>query len=241
MKAEERHRLKENAFATNTARVLGNVTANRDRWTMGAIGLLVILLGLGGFGWWNKHQREKGGAELGEAMAIEQASIAPAPTVPGASQTPGTFPTETARSEAALKAFEKIAAEFGSSTVGVTARYHTGVTLMSLGRYAEAQAAFEKTTADAGSSVYGPMGRMGRAQAQLMAGKFDDAIKGFTDLSGERDGALPVDGVLMQLARTYQKAGRTQEARATFKRVTDEFPDSPFAQDARQQLALLGT
>jgi TolA-binding protein len=240
MKAHERHRLKENAFATNTARVLENVTANRDRWTMGAIAIVVILAGAGGFAWWTKHQRERGGAELGEAMAMEQAQIAPAPTVPGATQTPGTFPTETARNEAVLKAFEKIANENGSSSVGITARYHMAVALMSLGRYADAQQAFEKTTADAGSSVYGPMGRMGRAEALLMGGKFDDAIKAFTDLSGERDGSLPVDGVLMQLARAYQKAGKTQEARATLKRVTDEFPDSPFAQDARQQLALLG-
>jgi len=240
MKAEERHRLKENAFATNTAKVLGNVSANRERWTAGLIAVAVLIVGASGFAWWSRHQREKGGAELGQAMAIEQAPIAPAPTVPGAAQSTGTYPTETARSEAALAAFEKIAADHGSSQAGVTARYHAAIALMNLGRFADAQQAFEKVTADAGSSVYGPMGRMGRAEALLAAGKFDDAIKAFTDLSGERDGSLPVDGVLMQLARSYQKAGKTQEARATLKRVTDEFPDSQYAQEARQQLALLG-
>jgi len=45
--------------------------------------------------------------------------------------------------------------------------------------------------------------------------------------------------VLMQLARAYIKAGKMQEARSTFKRVVDEFPDSTYASDARQQLAAL--
>ena len=49
-----------------------------------------------------------------------------------------------------------------------------------------------------------------------------------TDLSAQRDGALPVDGVLMELARVCRKAGKTQEARAAFKRVVDEFPESGY-------------
>jgi TolA-binding protein len=240
MKAHERHKLKENAFATNTGLVFQHVTENRDRWVAGLIALAVLVVVAGGYAYWRKQQGEAGGTQLGQAFAIEQATIAPAPTLPGATQAVGTFPTEQARAEAALKAFQQIATEFGSSKVGVTARYHTGVALMSLGRFPEAQQAFEQTAADAGSSVYGPMSKMGRGEALLAAGKYDDAIKAFTELSGDRDGALPIDGVLMQLARTFSKAGKVKEARATFKRVVDEFPDSPFLQEAQRQVAALG-
>ena len=48
---------------------------------------------------------------------------------------------------------------------------------------------------------------------------------------------LPVDGVLMELARACLKAGKTQDARAAFKRVVDEFPESSYVAEARQQLA----
>ena len=61
-------------------------------------------------------------------------------------------------------------------------------------------------------------------------------MKIFTDLSAERDGALPVDGVLMQLADAYTKAGKPQDARAAYKRVVDEFGDSAYISDARQRL-----
>jgi TolA-binding protein len=240
MKSQERHRLKENAFASNTMRVLDSVTEHRDRWIAGGVVFAVLIVAMGAYGYWQKHQSEAGGALLGIALAIEQAPIAPASTVPGASQAPGTYPTEQAKNEAALKAFEQIATQYGSSPAGVTARYHVGVAQLAVGHFAEAQQAFEKTAADAGSSIYGPMARMGRAEALLYAGKFDDAIKSFTELSAERDGVLPIDGVLMQLARSCAKAGKAQEAKATFKRVVDEFPESPYATEARTQLARLG-
>jgi TolA-binding protein len=44
----------------------------------------------------------------------------------------------------------------------------------------------------------------------------------------------------MELARVYQRAGRAQDAKATFKRVADEFPMSPYAGEARQQVATIG-
>jgi outer membrane protein assembly factor BamD (BamD/ComL family) len=45
--------------------------------------------------------------------------------------------------------------------------------------------------------------------------------------------------VLMQLGRTYVLAGRTPEAVQTFKRITDEFPTSLYAADARKELDVL--
>ena len=108
-----------------------------------------------------------------------------------------------------------------------------------MGRFDEAQTAYKAVTASAGTSIYGTMAQLGAAQAQAGAGKYDDAIKGLTDLAAQRDGAMPVDGVLMELARTSLKAGKVQEARAAFKRVVDEFPSSAYVTDARQQIAAL--
>jgi len=240
MKAQQRHRLKEDAFALNTMRVVESFNAHRDRWIAGGLAVVVVIAGVAGFTVWRRHAREAGGAVIGVALAIEQAQIAPAPTVPGASQAAGTYPTEQARSEAALKAFQQIAAMYGSASAGITAEYHVGINDLALGRFADAQQAFQQTAAEAGDSIYAPMAKMGEAEALLAAGRYDDAIKAFTGLSAQRDGPLPVDGVLMQLAGAYVKAGKTAEARATYQRVLDEFSDSPYAQDARQQLAGLG-
>jgi TolA-binding protein len=84
------------------------------------------------------------------------------------------------------------------------------------------------------------MAKLGRVEALAGQNKYDDAIKTLTDLSALRDSKLPVDGVLMELARVCRKAGKMQEARAAFKRVVDEFPESGYVSEAKQQLATMG-
>ena len=239
MKSEERHQLKQNEFAEGTMRVAAAVTQNARTLAMAVGAIVVVLVAVGLWIAMGRRAENNAGAALGIAMATAQAQIVPPPTVPGATQQPGTYPTEKARQEAALAAFQQVASTYPGTTAALTANYHAGGALLGLGRVAEAEAKFKEVAASAGSSIYGPMAQMASAEALRAGGKFDDAIKVLTDLAAQRDAVLPVDGVLMELARTCLKAGKTQEARAAFKRVVDEFPVSPYAADARQQMAAL--
>ena len=66
---------------------------------------------------------------------------------------------------------------------------------------------------------------------------------GDRDLQGadrsRNDGNLPLDGVLVQLGRAYAVAGKRTEARQTFTRVVDQFPNSPYLSDTRRELERL--
>ena len=240
MKAQERHHLKTNEFVTTVAGATAWYRGHQSTVVGAVVALVVVVAGAGGYAWWTSNNQERAGALLGVAMTIYQAPVIPPSNVPGATQQAGSYPTEKARYEAALKAFEDVANQYGSSDAGLAARYHSAETLVSLGRAAEAQKAYEAVVAKAGKSIYGPMAELGLANALLAAGQSDAALKKFEALAANRDGALPVDGVLMQLAGAYQKLGKKAEAKTTFKRVVDEFPDSPYVQTARQQMALLG-
>jgi hypothetical protein len=241
MKAKERHQLKQNDFAETAGQVMTWLTENRDRAVMIGIAVVLVLAIGGGYMYWRRYTADQAGALFGMAMAESQAPVVPAPTVPGATQSPGTYPTEAARDQAALAAFQQVASSYPSTVSGIAARYHVGSTLLAMGRYQEAEAAFNEAAKTAGSSFYASMAQLGAAEAALAQGKNDDAIKILTDLSGQRDGVLPVDGVLMQLGRAQLKAGKKQDARAAFKRVVDEFPNSPYVASAQQELAGLPT
>jgi TolA-binding protein len=239
VKAHERHQLKQNEFARTTARVVEVVSENRQRTLATALVVAAIAAAVGGYFWWSKRSADRAGAMLGEATAIVEAPIVPAPTLPGASQQPGTYPTEAARRDAAIQALQRVAAEYGSTDAGLAARFQLGGLFLGAGRAADAETAF-RDVADAGSSLYSPSARMGVAEALAAQSKYEQAIQVLTELSGDRNGPLPVDGVLMQLARTCAKAGKTQDARAAYKRIVDEFPESGYVPEARQQLTLLG-
>jgi TolA-binding protein len=239
VKAQERHQLKQNDFARTAARVVETVSENRQHVLMTVAAVVVAAALVGGYFWWTKRAADRAGAMLGEAMAVVEAPVVPAPTLPGATQAAGTFPTEAARQEAALQALQRVTNEYGSTEAGLAARYQLGALFLRAGRAADAEAAF-RAVADAGSDLYSPSARMGVAEALVAQSKFDEAIQVLTQLSGDRDGMLPIDGVLMQLARTCARAGKTQDARAAYKRIVDEFPESGYVAEARRQLTLLG-
>jgi hypothetical protein len=97
---------------------------------------------------------------------------------------------------------------------------------MSLGRAADAERLFADAMAKGGTSIYSTWPGSATCRRSRLSRKYDDAIKDADRSVWKRDGKLPVDGVLMELARVCRKAGKLQEARAAFKRVVDEFPES---------------
>lgn len=239
MKAHERHQLKQNEFAQTAARVATSVAAHRSQAVAIALGIVVLAAVVGGYLYWQRSANQRASASLAIGLSISQAPLTPASTLPTATTQATTYETAAARAEAALKQFELTASQFGSSDAGLTARYHAGLELVTLGRLADAERAFLDVIDRGGSSIYSSSARLGLAETLAAQGKHDDAIRRLTDLAADRDGPLPVDGVLMQLARTSARAGKTQDARAAYKRVVDEFPESPYAQEARQQLTTL--
>jgi TolA-binding protein len=234
MKGTERHHLKQNEFAVTTGKVIEGFQEHRSRIGVIAVAVVVMLLIAGGFFYWRKQQADRAGAALGIAMATAESPVSGTPTLPGVSPA-GTFGTEAERSDAAIKAFTEVSANHAGTAAGVAATYHLAGELLKAGKPQEAEQRF-RSVADSGSDLYAPLARLGIAEAQTSAGQYDQAIATLTDIAAARDGLVPADAVLMQLARTHLKAGKPVEARAAFKRIVDEFPTSTYLSEAQQQL-----
>jgi TolA-binding protein len=238
MKATERHQLKQNEFAVTAGRVVDGIQQHRSQLGAVAVAVVAIVLIAWGFFYWRKQQADRAGAALGVAMATAESAVSPAPTLPGVTNTAGTFPTERERSEAAIKAYTDVATTYAGTDAGMAASYHLAAELLKAGRADEAEQAFRRVV-DGGSELYGPVARLGVAEAQAAANKHDQAVATLTELAAIRDGLVPVDAVLMELGRTNLKASKPVEARAAFKRVIDEFPNSTYLSEAQRQLEAL--
>jgi TolA-binding protein len=149
------------------------------------------------------------------------------------------FPTERERSQAALTKFKVAADAYPTTEAGIYARYQEAATSLALGNSMQAAAVFQQVTDRAGDSFLGQMARLGLAEAQARAGQYDQAINAFKEMSQRKDGPLPVDGILMQLGKTYLEAGKRADAQQTFNKLIDEYPESPFTSDARRELETL--
>lgn len=239
MKSTERHRLKENEVASTVARAREAYEQYQTPIVAAGLAVVALIVAVVAVVAWRSRVDAQSRVLLADAMAVERAQVAPAPA-PGAAPTPkppaGSYPTEKARDEAALAKFVATADGYPSSEAGVAARYHAAGMLAALGRPAEAEQRYQEVVDRAGTSVYGQMAKLGLAGARVANGKFDQAIAVYREMAAVKDGPLPVDAVLMQLARAYDAAGKQSDARQTFRRIVDEFPQSPYAADARRAL-----
>jgi hypothetical protein len=239
MKRTERHHLKENAVASTVAHAKEAYDLYQKPILAAVIAIVAILAATAAFVVWRSQTDSESRAMLADAMAAERAQVAAAPAPGATAPAPppaGSYPTEKARNEAALAKFMAVANAYPSSDAGVAARYHAAAMLTALGRNTEVAQRYQEVLDRAGSSVYGQMAKLGLADAEVAAGKFDHAIVVYKEMSATKDGQLPVDGILMQLARAYGAAGKQIDARQTFKRIVDQFPQSPYSAEAKRAM-----
>jgi len=240
MKSTERHKLKENDFATTVAHARGALeTRKRDIGVM-ALVIIVLLAAVGGYLVWKQSRDAAANEMLAVALAIYEAPVvpipAPAPGSPMPVQQPGTYPTEQAKLDLALPKLMEAADRYPNSGAGIAARYTAASILSRLGRYAEAEQRYQEVVNKGGNSIYMRTARMGLADTQVAQGKYDNAINLYTEMSRDPNSQIPVDSVLMQLGRAYTRAGRNEEAAGAFNRVINDFPQSLYTADARREL-----
>ena len=238
MKTKERRHLKENELGKLARQARETVETRRtETVTVVAVVAVVALLAISYFGW-REHVQSKAHGLLAQAMAVQDARVGP-PPAPGSAGGGLYFPTERERSQAALTKFKVAADAYPSTDAGIYARYQEGATSLALGNTTGAIAAYEQVIKESGDGFYGQMARLGLAEAQARSGQYDSAITTFKDLAQRKDGPLPVDGILMQLGRTYLEAGKKADAQQTFNRIVEEYPESPFTGDARKEIDTL--
>jgi TolA-binding protein len=238
MKRTERHHLKKNEVETFARRARETIDARpRETGVIVAIVIVVAVAAVGYFGW-HEHVQGKAHALLAEAMTVQDARIGP-PPAPGTPANGLYFPTERERAQAALTKLKIAADAYPSTDAGIYARYQEASTALMLGSPTQAVAAYQQVIDKAGEGFYGQMARLGRAEAQARSGQYDQAITTFKELAQRKDGPLPVDGILMQLGRTYLDAGKRADAQQTFNKIVEEYPESPFTSDARKEIETL--
>jgi TolA-binding protein len=244
MKHSQRKHLKTNEFA--------NVIGHANDWrvqhqrtiTLTLIAIVVAAAAALGFIAWRNSIDTKARALLAEAMVVYEAPVQAAPPAgetagnesPAAPvQTPGSYPTEKAKLEAALPKLLTAADQYPATDPGLTARYHAASALVGLGRFDEAVVQYERVVDD-GTGLLAQMARLGAAEAQLRAAHYDAAIASFAELSNRTDAGLPKEAMLMELARAYRLAGKTDDARKTLTQIVEQHADSPFASEAKAEL-----
>jgi TolA-binding protein len=240
MKRTERRHLKENELDRLARQARETVGMRKREATVAIAAIVIVGAAVLGYVAWRDRNNSRAEAMLAEALAVADVRVG-APVAPGTPGAGPSFPTERARHEAALTKLKAAADAYPDTDAGIFARYRQAATEMALGNPAQAAGTYQQVIQRGGDRIYGQMARLGLAEAQARSGKYDEAINTFKELAQRKDGPLPVDGILMQLGRTYRDAGKRADAQQTFNRLVQEYPDSPFTSEAKRELDALKT
>jgi hypothetical protein len=109
---------------------------------------------------------------------------------------------------------------------------------VALGRFDEAIKTYDQVLAS-GNALLARSARLGKAEAQLRSAQYDPAIATLKQIVDQKDPALPAEAVLMELARAYTLAGKSDDARKTLTQIVEQHADTQYATEARAEIEKL--
>ncbi|HXU29830.1 MAG TPA: tetratricopeptide repeat protein [Thermoanaerobaculia bacterium] len=201
-----------------------------------AVLVLLVLLGFWGF---RASQRGKASAALGEALQLASAPIQATGATPDDPDTPS-FATPEARRARAKKAFENVRETFRFSAAAEVASVYLGQIAAEEGKLDEARKLWEDYVDDHPDDMLAGNVKLNLIELDRRAGKTDAIIASLEKMLDASDGPLPKDAILYELATAYESAKRETEAKKTYQRILDEYPQSGYHTLAQQKVGGAG-
>ena len=224
--------LKRNELAATVNKTVDYVSHHRRGVTEAiVIGVAAVLL-VAGIVAFRIYGADLAGRELSGALEILATPIAGQPAAAGA---PKTYATAAQRESAAEPFLRKAASHSGTPA----------------GRAAAVILAARDPQQAGAQTVFARVAREGRAEvaaaaeidaARLLAaqGKTTEAAERLKRAIESSDVHAPKDALLFALGEVYEKAGLAADARSTYQRLVNDYPDSAYRQEARSKLPNTG-
>jgi TolA-binding protein len=232
MDRQHRHDLKHDKFVDEIGALSERAVANQR--LLLTIGGAVVLIAAIAFGVYFFRANREENAQQALATAIETAEGSVGETKPEGATGPH-FKTEAERTAAAEKAFKGVRDEFSGTDAADVAGLYLARIAVSKGDVKTARPLLQEFVDDHAGNILASGARFSLYQLRIENG---EAAQVAQELEAEVDKAepvLPADSLLVLLAQAYEVQGNAAKSKEAYRRITTEFPESPYVVDAARR------
>jgi predicted negative regulator of RcsB-dependent stress response len=240
VRAETRHRLKEDKFSRAT---IGAAEAtvhwseeHKAKLMVGAAVVAVVLAATFGAWYYLNQQDQKASLLLNQAVRTMDTQLRPAGT-PAEPNLPS-FASAKERTTAADKQFKAIADQYPHTRTAEFARYFLGLTSSQLGDNAAAERDL-KAVASTHSEDLAALAKLALAAVYRDANRNKEALDLYNQLIARPTRSVGKTTAQMELADMYSATQQPAEAKRVYEQIQKENPASEVAQLATQKLQQL--
>jgi tetratricopeptide (TPR) repeat protein len=183
-------------------------------------------------------------ADLSYALKVYDAPIVAPGSNPASPAKPQdkvqpSFPDEASRKARAKKLLEGVRANHSYTAAADVAGLYLAQIAASEGKLDQARKLWTDFVDQHKDSAPAAEARLNLYDLDRRQGKAEEVVGHLRPLLDDSSSPLPKDVVLYQLGLTYDKLQRKQEAIGAYQQIVDEFPQSPYRQEAQQKLVAL--
>lgn len=232
MDRQTRQAIKHDKFLDELNQAYSFAARNRKPLILTAIAIAVLAVAAAVLAGYFRSQENKAQALLAEGINIVQTPVGQ-PVAAGAAA----YDTEEAKQKGAEEIFVRVIDEYGSSDAADVASLYLAQIEAGRGEYETARARLEAFVDDHPKHLLAGMAEVSLLNMRLADGDTDALI---TELQERVDGEkerLPRPVLLALLAQAYEMKGDQEKAIQAYRRIANEFPDSPYSLDAQRKLA----
>ncbi len=233
--------IKRDDFATAVERSV-EYAESHTRMILYILGAIVVLGALAyGIRAFLGQRSAAASADLSRALDVYEAQIVPPGSTPAKPQDKEhpTFPDEASRRARAKQLFLEVRAKHGSTDAADVAGLYLAQIAVAEGKLEEAQKLWSEFVDSHKDTAPAAEARLNLYDLKRKQGKAEEVVGQLRPLLDDSSSPLPKDVVLYQLGLTYDALQRKQEAIGSYQRILDEFPQSPYRQEAQQKIATL--
>ena len=201
-------------------------------WGVG--GVVGVALLVAGIFLWIGSRKDGANELLGKALLVDGAEVVASGANPADVVRP-TFASESARRARAKELFAELDDRYGSTATGRVAKLYLAQIAIAENDKEKAKQLWKAFLDAEPEGSLAAAARINLYKLDREQGRGAELAEELKKMLEQDTKPLPSDVILYQLALTYEALGKSDDARTTYRRIVDEYPQSPYIADAQRE------